>query len=146
MVARTPSVLKVPAISLAQIPRNTNVAFFLRGTDDYDGARGNVKIEDAQGNQADARVISSDVGRFFSMCSRYMNLNVYNSANNAPPPGFTGVMLAAPLPNNGGMIQTGDTALFDALDDGGARTRHPLEPYTVVIAVVAPDATQAPGA
>lgn len=146
MTTRTPPVLKVPAITLDKVARNVSVALFLRGTEAFAGARGQVKIEDDDGKQADARVITATVGRFFAMCSAYMAQSVYNVPS-------TGVGSTAPyLAGNptglvgGGGVQASDTALFDALDDGSPGVMHPLEPYTVVLVVVAAEPTQAPTA
>lgn len=138
MATRTPPVLKVPAVTVDKIARGVTVALFLRGTEAFADARGQVKIEDTDGKQVDAKVITATVGRFFAMCSQYMSMSVYNQP--AGTQGSTAAYLGGAIaPSTTTGIQASDSALFDALDDGSPNVLHPLEPYTVVLAIVAPD-------
>ncbi|ACL58442.1 hypothetical protein [Methylobacterium nodulans] len=110
------------------IARGTPVAVFQRGFDAFT-MRGPVQIQGKDGTSAQGVIVSTEVGRFFNLCQRFVGQNVFAAPTAAATPGY----------------YAADAALFDALErQYGAEALHPMEPYTVLLVSVPPQTVTAP--
>ncbi|ACL61034.1 hypothetical protein [Methylobacterium nodulans] len=110
------------------IARGTPVAIFQRGFDAF-SMRGPVTIQGKDGTSAQGVIVSSEVGRLYNLCTRFIGQNVFAAPAAAAMPGYY-----AP-----------EAALFDGLEAAyGREALYPLEPYTVLLVSVPPQTLTAP--
>ncbi|ACL58941.1 hypothetical protein [Methylobacterium nodulans] len=107
-------------LNATAVQRGTPVAVFRRGFDAF-AMRGPVQIQGANGTSVQGVIVSTEVGRFFTLCQRFIGQNVFAAPAAAATPGYF-----AP-----------EAALFDALEkEYGREALYPLEPYTVLMVTV----------
>ena len=118
--------IRVPGIATtAAIPRSTVLAVFVPGFDAYAlQTSPTIDVRGTAGDPVKARVIGAEVGRLYSLATRFM----------AQAP----AVIAATVQPGGYNFQ--DVAFFNALSEVvGDSGLSPLSPYTVLMVTIDPD-------